>query len=128
MDQSALSSRAVMGMYFARLEQDPLMGWLDGISNLFGSDQASETYAFLGQSPTMREWIGQRQAKGFVSNALVILNKHYESTIEIQKKDARRDKTGQLTARMNEWTDRSQTHWASLISTLLAERRHHGLL
>jgi hypothetical protein len=119
MDQSALSSRAVMGMYFARLEQDPLMGWLDGISNLFGSDQASETYAFLGQSPTMREWIGQRQAKGFVSNALVILNKHYESTIEIQKKDARRDKTGQLTARMNEWTDRSQTHWASLISTLL---------
>ena len=41
MDQSLLSSRAIMGMYFARLEADPGMGWIDGVSNLFGSDQAS---------------------------------------------------------------------------------------
>jgi hypothetical protein len=68
------------------------------VSNLFGSDQASETYNFLGQSPMMREWIGRRQAKGFNGNGITIINKHYEATIEIAKKDARRDKTGQIRA------------------------------
>lgn len=119
MDQSQLSSRAIMGMYFARLETDNGMGWIDGCSNLFGSDQASETYSFLGQSPAMREWIAGRQAKGFSGQGLTIVNKHYEATLEVQRKDLRRDKTGQILARVQEFADRAQTHWASLLSTLL---------
>lgn len=119
MDQQLLTSRAIMGMYFARLEADAGMAWINGISNLFGSDQASETYGFLGQSPAMREWIGGRQAKGFTGNGITIVNKPYEATIEFKKKDVRRDKTGQITARMQEFADRAQTHWASLLSTLL---------
>jgi phage major head subunit gpT-like protein len=119
-DLSLLSSRAIRGMYFARLEQDPGMAWLNAISNLFGSDQASETYNFLGQSPVMREWIGSRQAKGFSGQGVTLFNKHYESTLEIAKKDARRDKTGQIRARIDEWTDRAQTHWATLLSTAIA--------
>jgi len=119
MDQSLLSSRAIMGLYFARLEADPGMGWIDGISNLFSSDQASETYNFLGQSPAMREWVAGRQAKGFSGQGLTIVNKHYEATIEVQKRDVRRDKTPQLQARIGEFADRAQTHWASLLSALL---------
>ncbi|MHB0784429.1 Mu-like prophage major head subunit gpT family protein [Bradyrhizobium sp. 5.13L] len=118
-DLSLLSSRAIRGMYFARLETDPGTNWLDSVSNYFGSDQASETYNFLGQTPMMREWIGQRQAKGFSGQGITILNKHYEATLEIAKKDARRDKTGQIRARVDEFADRSQTHWASLSSTLI---------
>lgn len=119
MDQQALSSRAIMGMYFARMEANPGLPWVDGVSNLFGSDQSSETYAFLGMSPAMREWVGGRQAKGFRQNSVTIANKHYEATLEIRKTDARRDKTGQIVARVNEFADRSITHWASLLSTLL---------
>lgn len=119
MDQQLLSSRAIMGMYFARLEQDSGMGWIDGMSNMFSSDQASETYNFLGQSPAMREWIGGRQAKGFTGQGITIVNKHYEATIEVAKKDARRDKTPQIQARIAEFADRAQSHWASLLSTLL---------
>ena len=119
MDQSILSSRAIRGMYFARLEQNAGAGWVNGLANMFGSDQASETYAFLGQSPTFREWVGGRQAKGLSSNALTIVNKHYEATLEIAKKDARRDKTAQIEARVQEFADRAQSHWASLVSTLL---------
>lgn len=119
MDQSLLSSRSIMGMYFARLEQNTGLNWIGDVSNLFGSDQASETYNFLGQSPVMREWIGGRQAKGFSGQGVTIINKHYEATIEVAKKDARRDKTGQLMARMSDFADRGQTHWASLLSTLL---------
>jgi phage major head subunit gpT-like protein len=119
MDQQDLSSRAIIGMYYARLETDPGMAWINGVSNLFGSDQESETYKFLGQVPAMREWIAGRQAKGFSGQGLTILNKHYEATLEIQKKDIRRDKTGQILARTQEFADRGQTHWASLLSTLL---------
>lgn len=119
MDQQQLSSRAIMGMYFARLEQDPGMAWIEGISNMFGSDQESERYEFLGQSPTMREWIGGRQAKGFSGEGITIFNKQYEATIEVRKRDVRRDKTPQIRARIDEFADRSQTHWASLLSSLL---------
>jgi phage major head subunit gpT-like protein len=119
MDQSLLSSRAIMGMYFARLEMNSGMSWINGVSNLFNSDQASETYNFLGQSPGMREWIGGRQAKGFSGQGITILNKHYEATIEVAVKDARRDKTPQIQARVNEFADRTDTHWASLLSALL---------
>ncbi len=119
MDQSILSSRAIMGMYFARLEQNPGLAWVNGVSNLFGSDQSSETYAFLGQSPAMREWIGGRQAKGLASNSFAITNVHYEATLEIAVKDARRDKTPQVRARIDDLADRSATHWASLLSTLI---------
>lgn len=119
MDQSALSSRAIMGMYFARQETDPGTAKMDAMSNLFTSDQASETYNFLGQSPAMREWVAGRQAKGFSSQGLTIVNKHYEATIEVRKRDARRDKTTQINARIQEFYDRAQTHWVSLLSTLL---------
>lgn len=119
MDQSQLSSRAIMGMYFARLEANPGSAWIDGVSNLFNSDQGSETYKFLGQSPVMREWVGGRQAKGFSGQGITIVNKHYESTIEVAVRDVRRDKTSQIMARIQEFADRAQTHWASLLSTLL---------
>ena len=82
MDQSSLSSRAIMGMYFARLEAMPGASLIADISNDFTSDQSGETYNFLGQSPVMREWIGGRQAKGFSGQGVTIVNKHYEATID----------------------------------------------
>ena len=118
MDQSALGSRAIRGMYFARMEQ-PSIGWYDMAANKFDSDQSSETYKFLGFSPAMREWIGGRNAKGFRDNGLTIENKLFESTIEIAVRDARRDKTGQIRARVDEHVMRAETHWGSLLSTLI---------
>ena len=118
-DQSALSSRAIQGMYFRRLEQDTGVAWVDQISNLFGSDQASEDYRFLGMSPVLREWVGGRQAKTVNDNNIVLTNVHYEATMEIRVVDARRDKTAQIDARLGELVQRQQAHWASLCSTLL---------
>lgn len=118
-DQSILSSRAVMGMYYARLETPNAAGWIDGVSNLFNSDQASETYPFLGQVPRMREWIGGRQAKSLSGNSLTIANKHYEGTLDIALTDLRRDKTPQLQARISEFAGEGEAHWGTLLSTLL---------
>jgi len=119
MDQGQLSSRAIIGMYFARMEANPGLVWVNGISNLFTSNQASEDYKFLGFSPAMREWIAGRQAKGLRGNEFSIINKHYEATLEVARRDLRRDKTSQIQARVEEFADRAATHWASLLSTLL---------
>ncbi len=114
-----LSSRAIIGLYYKRLEQKSGMDWVEALSNYFTSDQESETYKWLGQVPVMREWIGGRQAKGFTTNGLTIENKHFEATLEIPLVDLRRDKTGQITVRVNELADRTNSHWAQLLSKLL---------
>jgi phage major head subunit gpT-like protein len=119
MPLNELSSRAIIGLYYKRLEQKSGMDWIEAISNYFTSDQESETYKWLGQSPVMREWVGGRQAKGFLTNGLTIENKHFEGTLEINVKDLRRDKTGQITVRINEFADRTNAHWAQILSKLI---------
>jgi len=114
-----LSSRAIIGLYYKRLEQKSGMAWVEAVSNYFTSDQESETYKWLGQVPVMRQWIGGRQAKGFTTNGLTIDNKHFEATLEIPLVDLRRDKTGQITVRVNELADRTNSHWAQLLSKLI---------
>ena len=119
MSLSELSSRAIIGRYYKRLNQKSGMAWVEAVSNHFTSDQESETYKWLGQVPTMRNWVGGRQAKGFTTNGLTIENKHFEATLEIPLVDLRRDKTGQINVRVNELADRTNTHWAQLLSKLI---------
>ena len=118
-DQQSLSSRAIIGTYFRLLEQDTGVAWVDQISNLFGSDQSSETYNFLGMPPVLQEWIGGRQIKSLNTNGLTLTNVHFETGLEIRVVDARRDKTPQIEARLGELVERQQSHWASLLSALI---------
>ena len=115
----SLSSRAIIGEFYNRLAQNPGADWIGAISSLFTSNQESETYNWLGMSPVMREWIGGRNAKGFRENGLTIKNKKFEATIEVLVDEIRRDKTGQVMTRVRELADRTNTHWASLLSTLI---------
>lgn len=114
-----LSSRAIIGMFYKRLEQAAAESWMGRVSMLMNSDQESEEYKWLGQAPAMREWIGGRQAKALRENGIVIPNKKYESTLRIPVDWIRRDKTGQIRVRINEQALRANSHWASLLSTLL---------
>jgi phage major head subunit gpT-like protein len=106
-------------MYYEALAAQSGSAWIDAVSNQFGSDQSSETYNWLDNVPALREWIGGRNAKAFTSNGITITNKHFEATLDILIKDMRRDKTGQLRARISELTQRGPAHWASLLSTLI---------
>src|ERR1051325_10023746 len=119
MSALGLSSRAIIGSFYARLEQNTGASWIPLVSMLFNSDQDSETYKWLGMSPQMREWIGGRNAKGFRENAITIPNLHYEATMEVLLREMRRDKTGQVMVRINELADRTLSHWAKLLSTLI---------
>lgn len=114
-----LSSRAIIGEFYKALSQDVGARWIGPLSMLFTSDQDGETYKWLGMSPMMREWVGGRNAKGFRENGISITNKHYEATMEVLVKELRRDKTGQVMVRIREMAQRTNSHWASLLSTLI---------
>ena len=120
MASNLITSRGVIGKFYARLEQAVGAEWTNPLSMYIPSDQASENYAWLGQSPTMREWVGGRLAKKLREQDYTIKNKKYESTLEINCDDVRRDKTGQIDVRINDQADRANAHWAKLLSTLIA--------
>lgn len=114
-----LSSRAIIGTFYNRLEAATAASWVDSISMYFSSDQESETYRWLGMTPAMREWIGGRHAKGLPEDGVTIRNKLFEATLEIPVDWMRRDKTGQIMVRVNEMAERAVTHWQSLLSGLI---------
>ncbi len=96
------------------------MTWIPEVSMLFNSNQESETYKWLGMAPAMREWVGGRLAKGFRENGITIINKKYESTMEVLVDEIRRDKTTQVMLRVAEQAQRANAHWNYLLSTLIA--------
>lgn len=119
MGATSLSSRAIIGEFYNTLQQDIGNSYIPSITNLFQSNQESETYKWLGMAPAMREWIGGRQAKGFRENGLTITNKTFEATLEVLLDEMRRDKTGQVMVRVRELAQRTNAHWAKLVTTLL---------
>jgi phage major head subunit gpT-like protein len=119
MSVAELSSRAIQGFYYEALDTATADMWADKISNLFQSDQDSETYKWLGMAPALREWVGGRDAQGFQVSGITIENKHYEATLNVLVKDARRDKTSQLKIRTGDLADRAVEHWANLLTTLI---------
>lgn len=119
MSAKGLGSRAIIGEYYAALEQDIGASWVPLVSNVLDSTQESETYKWLGQSPMLREWIGGRNPKAFRENGITIANKHYEATMEVLLEELRRDKTGQVMTRVHEMAQRVNAHWATLLTALI---------
>ncbi|MDI6808254.1 MAG: Mu-like prophage major head subunit gpT family protein [Candidatus Eisenbacteria bacterium] len=117
MAASVLSSRAVIGMFYERLEQGIGLDWAADLSMFFDkSTQAEEEYKWIGPAPTMREWKGGRQPVGLSDAGQKIKNTLYESTLEIDIYDLQFDQTGQLKVRIDEHAAQANTHWIELLS------------
>lgn len=119
MGASGLGSRSIIGTFYETLEQSVGQSWTPGVVMEFSSDQESETYKWLGQSPSVREWAGERLAKGLRENGLTITNKTFEATLKVLVDEIRRDKTAQVMLRIRELADRVAAHPAALLSTLI---------
>lgn len=111
--------RGIIGYFFQALEQYMGQQWADEISNVFESNQDTETYAGLGMVPQLREWVDGKQAKSFNELSVKITNRDWESTLRIKNKDRRRDKTGQLQARIGELAERAVAHRLTLLSAII---------
>ncbi|WHZ33414.1 MULTISPECIES: Mu-like prophage major head subunit gpT family protein [unclassified Sagittula] len=114
-----LSSRAIIGRFYQRLEAAMAASWASSIAMTFTTDQESETYKWLGQSPTMSEWKGDRLFHGLREAGITIANIHWANGIEVPTDWVRRDKTGQIMTRVGELAGRAVTHKQSLLSSTL---------
>lgn len=119
MTAHVLSDRAILGMYYQRLEVgDP--AFVDRLAMRIPSTQDSETHKWLGAVPGFREWVGGRQAQSLRDFGVTIINKDFESTFYYHERDLTEDKTGQLQARINEHADQANYHDAELLLSLLS--------
>lgn len=114
-----LSSRAIIGTFYARLEQYAGGSWASQLCMNTQSDQESETYKWLGMAPAVREWTDERVVKALRTYGETIINKKWEATLGISVDDLRRDKTGQIMVRIGDMARRVVDHPQSLISTLI---------
>lgn len=118
MGAQTLTSRAILGMLYLRLQQGAA-GWVNELSFFVDSDQYSEEHRWLGMSPQMREWIGGRHAHGLREYGQIIKNLEFEATIEVKVRELTLDKTSQIRARINGLADRANSHGAKLLSELI---------
>ena len=118
MSANLITSRAVIGSFYAALEQGDA-GWVNDLSFKVNSNQASEQYAWLGMAPAMREWLGGRKAADLREFSYSLANKEHEATLEVTVPEHRRDKSGQLQVRIGELADRVMSYPAKLLSTLI---------
>jgi phage major head subunit gpT-like protein len=116
---SGLTSQAIIGRFYRRLEEFARSAWWTKLALHFTSTQESETYRWLGMVPQVREWIGGRQVRPLRSAGLTIVNKVWESTIRVDADEQRRDKTGQILVRVNEMARRVATHPNKLLTELM---------
>lgn len=113
-----ITTRSVIGMIAAGLNTGAAE-WVTRIAMKIESDQASETVAWLGNAPALREFVDGRSPAELRENGFIITNKDYEGSIKVKPKDLRRDKTGQLRIRIGQLTKRATDHPAALLSTLI---------
>jgi phage major head subunit gpT-like protein len=99
---SSLGYRNVVGSYFMRLEEVGMASWVSSIASMMTSDQPMELYKFLGAAPTPRKWTGERSRQQLTDFGMKVFNDKFEDTIEADIDDLRRDKTGQIRARISD--------------------------
>ncbi|EGV36382.1 Mu-like prophage major head subunit gpT family protein [Neisseria weaveri] len=58
------------------------------------SNTATNTYAWLGKFPQMREWVGQRQVEKLSKEAMSLTNKKFEATVAVERTDIEDDQVG----------------------------------
>lgn len=116
---TGLSSRAIIGRFYRRLEEFAASAWWTRLAMRFASTHESETYRWLGMVPQVREWKGGRLVRPLRSQGVTIVNKVWESTIRVGADELRRDKTGQIMVRVNEMARRVATHPNKLLTDLV---------
>lgn len=74
------------------------------------SDGADEEYGWLGQAPSLTEWVDERKLKGLNSFEYRIPNKDYEGTISVSRNAIKDDRLGAVQVRINDLARKARIH------------------
>lgn len=112
----------IEGYFWDQWEGAEAPAWVDQITGSpIPSDQAKEEYGVTSTAPTMAPSNGQKRPSRMTANAFEIRNQPFDAAMAIQNTDWRRDKTGRTrNVMMTQLTEKSKTHWAKLLTTLIA--------
>lgn len=86
------------------------MGYLRAIADMRDSNQMTEKYAGVGQTPQLQEFKGEHHFEELGENVLEVVNKVYTGGITVPKRVIQQDKTGEITKRMAELGQSVQDH------------------
>ncbi len=107
---------------FSKAFQDALQAtesdW-QKIATRVPSSSASNTYGWLNQFPTLREWVGDRVLKDMAAQAYQVSNKLYEGTVSVKRTDIEDDTVGVYTPLFAEMGRAAATHPDQLVFDLL---------
>ncbi|SEO69248.1 Mu-like prophage major head subunit gpT family protein [Aquisalimonas asiatica] len=87
------------------------------------SSTRSNTYGWLGQFPTFREWVGERQIRDMAAHGYQIENKLWESTVGVKRVDVEDDNVGIYVPLFQEMGRAAAVHPDELVFGLL-KRAH----
>jgi phage major head subunit gpT-like protein len=85
------------------------------------SSSRNNTYGWLGQLPSMREWLGERVIKNLRAHSYAIENVTFESTIEVPRTDIEDDQYGVFSPLFSEMGQQAGEHPDQLVFSLLAD-------
>ncbi len=83
------------------------------------SASKDESYGWLGQFPSMREWIGPRQVKNLSAQGFTIKNRKFEATISVARDDLSDDRLGIYGPMFSEMGRNARQHPEELVFGLL---------
>lgn len=84
------------------------------------SASRDETYAWIGNLPTMREWIGPRVVNNLSAYGFTIANRKFESTVSVAREDIEDDRLGTFKPAFAEMGNMARRHPDELVFSLLA--------
>ena len=92
----------------------------DRIAMTMPSEGREETYCWLGAFPTLREWIGARVVQNLSASQFTIVNRKFESTVEVARDHISDDRLGVFGPVFAEMGLMAAQHRDELIFGLLA--------
>jgi phage major head subunit gpT-like protein len=80
------------------------------VASLIPSTTKTNAYAWLGQFPMLREWIGERQYQSVMESGYELANKKFEATIKVKRDDIEDDQYGVYGSLFTEYGRAAATH------------------
>jgi len=74
------------------------------------SDGRDEEYGWLGQTPSMTEWIDERKLKALSDFDYSLKNKDYEATLSVDRNSLKDDRLGAVQVRINDLAVKARQH------------------
>lgn len=90
------------------------------VATVVPSTTDSETYAWLGDIPGMREWIGDREIQNLTGSDYTIKNRDFELTVGVDRNAVEDDKLGLYRPSIQMLAESAAVHPDELVYSLLA--------